>query len=56
MDEPTRRRAGLRPPSASLTRDRVLVALLVGAMRLLAGACAPPVGAARVNPQVGSFW
>src|SRR5262245_47820367 len=34
-----------------MTRHRLLVAILVCGLPLLAGACAPPVGAVRVDPQ-----
>jgi len=34
----------------AMTRNRLLVAILVSALPVLAGACAPPVGAVRVDP------
>src|SRR5262245_34749757 len=43
------RHASLCPP---MTWSRWFVALLTVALPLVAGACAPPVGAVRVDPQV----
>src|SRR5262245_32186646 len=41
-----------RRPVPSMSGVRLLLAVLVSALPLLAGACAPPVGAVRVDPKV----